>query len=253
MIPYFTWQSVQLGPLMLNVWGFFVAVGFLAAALAAGWMVKRCDGEDKVIYDLTVWMMITGLIGGRLGHILFYEPAAYFANPLEVFAIWHGGMSLFGGIILSTFVGVWYLRKRHVDIWKYSDAVFFGLPIGLFVGRIGCFLIHDHPGTATNFFLGIEYPDGIVRHDHGLYLSLSGLAMAIAFFFLAKKNRPTGFFLGLFTVWYGIVRFVLDFYRTLDVRYGGLTPGQYFSLILFIFGSVVLCRIYTKLPSKTAV
>ena len=117
------------------------------------------------------------------------------------------------------------------------------MPVGLWIGRIGCFLIHDHPGTATDFALGVEYPDGVVRHDHGLYLSINGLLMAIVFFILARKERPTGFYIGLFSIWYGVVRFTLDYWRIGDVRYAGLTPAQYFSIALAVFGMWLLYRI----------
>lgn len=243
MIPYIEWNSFQIGPLTIYVWGLFVASGFIAAAYTAGRMAKKRGLEPKVIYDLTVWMMLAGIIGGRLGHVLFYDFQTFWNDPASIFWIWEGGLSIYGGFFLSVAIGLWYLKKRKVDVFAYSDVVLFGMPVGLWIGRIGCFLIHDHPGTATDFALGVEYPDGIVRHDHGLYLSINGLLMAIVFFILAKKERPTGFYIGVFSVWYGVVRFTLDYLRIGDVRYAGLTPAQYFSIALAVFGMWLLLRI----------
>lgn len=238
MIPYIEWKTIELGPLTLQVWGVFVALGFALGAYMAGWMARRRGDNPSIIYDLTAWVLISGMIGGRLGHVLFYEPAHYFANPLEIFKIWEGGLSMFGGLIACITVGIWYLRRRNVDVWRYSDAVAFGLPFGKMIGRIGCFLIHDHPGTATDFVLGVEYPDGIVRHDHGFYLSLNAFAMAMFMLWLSRKQRPIGTYIAVFCIWYGIARFLFDFWRLVDVRYLGFTPGQYFSIVLVFVGAV---------------
>ncbi len=243
MIPYFEWKTIELGPVTIYVWGIFVALGFLLAAWVAARRAKSQNLEPKVIYDLTFWMMLSGLVGGRLGYVLFYDPAFFLEHPLEIFSLWDGGSSVFGGFILAAIVGIWFLRKKQLNVLRYSDVAIFGLPFGLWLGRIGCFLIHDHPGTVTNFFLGVYYPDGIVRHDHGLYLSLTGLVIALVFLWISRKTRPDGTYLALFLMLYGPIRFFLDFYRAADVRYLGLTPAQYFSLIMIALGIYIFYKI----------
>lgn len=246
MIPYIEWTTIQIGPLTLYVWGLFVALGFLLGTYVAGRMAERRGDKKQILYDLAVWMVLAAMVGGRLGHVLFYDAQPYLEDPSLVFRIWDGGLSLFGGLIACILVGLWQLRKKQVDVWRYADSAIFGLPFGLWIGRIGCFLIHDHPGTATDFALGVEYPDGIVRHDHGLYLSLNGLAMALFFLWAARKKRPIGFYIASFSIWYGIVRFTLDFWRLVDVRYAGLTPGQWFSMALLAFGIWMAHRVRKK-------
>ncbi|MDP2631225.1 MAG: prolipoprotein diacylglyceryl transferase [Candidatus Uhrbacteria bacterium] len=236
MIPYFEWTTIAIGPLTIYVWGLFVALGFIAGSLVAGWMARKRGQDSKVIYDFTAWAMVAGLVGGRLGHVLLYDPAYYMENPIKIFSIWEGGLSVFGGFIAAAIVGVIYFKTKKLNVWAYADSAIFGLPVGLFIGRIGCFLIHDHPGTATNFILGVEYPDQIVRHDHGLYLSLNGLALALVFLWLSRKKQPIGVYLAVFSIWYGVVRFMLDFLRTIDVKYFSLTPAQYLSVALVVFG-----------------
>ncbi len=247
MIPYFEWTTIHIGPFTLYVWGLFVALGFLFASWVAGQHVKKGGGEPKVIYDLTFWMLVTGILGGRLGYVLFYAPIEMWKTPSKILAIWDGGLSLYGGLFLSVVVGLWYLKRRKVDVWKYADSAMFGLPFGLWIGRIGCFLIHDHPGTATDFVLGVEYPDGVTRHDHGLYLSINGLLMGLLFLWLSRKSRPVGFYLSIFFVWYGAVRFFLDFFRIADVKYWYLTPAQYFSIALCAVGILMILRIKKKI------
>lgn len=244
MIPYFEWKAIEVGNLTLHVWGLFVALGFIFGSFAAGWMAKKRGDNPKIIYDLTAWLMFAGLVGGRIGHVLLYEPGYYLQNPGEAFAIWEGGLSIYGGFIACAIVGFFFLRHKKVAVWRYVDSAIFGLPIGLWIGRIGCFLIHDHPGTATSFFLGVQYPDGVVRHDFGLYESINGFVLTILFILLSRKQRPVGTYAGIFAIEYGIVRFFLDFYRTADVRYGGLTPAQYLSILLALSGIIYFISNY---------
>lgn len=221
---------------MIQVWGLFVAAGFLLGAAAAAWLARRRGDKPGVIWDLVPWLMVAGLVGGRLGHVFLYEPAYFWANPGEIWAVWQGGASVFGGLIAATGVAIWRLRKMDLDVWRYADLLVFGLPFGKWLGRIGCFLIHDHPGTATDFFLGVQYPDGVVRHDLGLYLSLNALVLAGVFLWLERKPRPVGTYLAVFSVWYGVTRFGFDFLRATDRHYWLLTPAQYLSGLLIIFG-----------------
>lgn len=235
MIPYIELTIIPIGPIAIQVWGLMVALGILAGAWAAGKMAESRGQDPKIIWDLVTWVIGGAFLGARIVHAI-YEPSFYLSNPLQFFAVWHGGWSVMGGFLGAALVGVWYLRRRQVDVWAYSDTAIFGLPLGLFIGRIGCFLIHDHPGTLTDFALGVKYPDG-VRHDHGLYLSLNGLILFLAFLMLARKNAKTGTYIVVFLVWYGIVRFFLDFFRAtdgaiVDSRYLGLTPAQYLSLVM---------------------
>lgn len=246
MLPYFAWNTIELGPITLRVWGLFVALGFLLGAYVAGLMAKRRGDDPKIIYDLVFYLMLAGLIGGRLGHVLFYDPATYLADPAAILRIWEGGLSVYGGFIACAVVGLIYLRKKQVDVWRYTDTCLFGLPFGYAAGRIGCFLIHDHPGTATDFILGIKYPDGEVRHDLGLYLSIQALILALIFLWISRKPRPVGTYIAAFCTWYGVVRFFLDYLRLIDVRYLGLTPGQYFSIILTGFGLWMFYRLHNQ-------
>ncbi len=249
MIPYLSLTTFPLGPFTIHVWGVFVTLGFLFAGFMATRIAKQRGDNPEIIWDLVLWMIVAGMVGGRLGHVLFYDPAYYAAHPLEIFEIWKGGLSVYGGFILGAIVAAWRLRRQHVDVWRYADIVAFGLPFGKWIGRIGCFLIHDHPGTATDFALGVQYPDGMTRHDLGLYLSINGFVLAMVMLWLSRKERPTGYYIAVFSIWYGVVRFFLDFLRTIDVRYFGLTPGQYFSIVLFIFGLGTVVWI-TKRPKK---
>ena len=149
---------------------------------------------------------------------------------------------MFGGLVGATLAGVWFMRRRKLDFWKYADAMIYGLPFGIGIGRIGCFLIHDHPGTLTRFILGVRYPDGSIRHDLGFYESIYGFAIAIGFLVLARRNAKPPAYIVTFLVTYGIFRFFSDFLRVVDARYLGLTPAQYLSLVMVVAGGLVWYR-----------
>lgn len=253
MLPFIEWTTIDLGFFSLQVWGLFVALGFLLGGIMAGWLAKRQGQDPKVVYDLLPWLILSGLVGGRLGHVLLYDFSYYRAHLLEALAIWHGGLSIFGGLIAGTLATVIFFRLRRVNFWQYASLLAFGLPFGMWLGRIGCFLIHDHPGTATHFLLGVKYPDGIVRHDLGLYESINGFLLAVVFLWLARRPRNDSFYLAAFSVWYGATRFFLDFYRVENARWWGLTPAQYLSITLFVFGCALTVWINhkSKLPKTT--
>lgn len=232
MIPWFQWTTINLGPLPLHVWGLMVALGFLFGVMVSAWMARQRGLESKHVYDAVAWIIVASMIGGRLFHVIFYDPAFYLNNPEQIIAFWNGGMSIYGGFLGALLASLFYFRRHKLDLLEYADVMIFGLPLGLFIGRIGCFFTHLHPGTATSFFLGVKYPDGVIRHDLGLYESLNGLILFFLFLLLAKRKVKQGTYIIVFCLWYGVSRFFLDFLRLVDVRYFGLTPGQYFSLVL---------------------
>jgi phosphatidylglycerol---prolipoprotein diacylglyceryl transferase len=239
MIPYFQLTTLSLGPVTIQVWGLMVAAGILVGAKAAAMMADKRGLKSQVVWDLATWVIVGAFVGARLVYAV-YEPLVFLNDPVEFIRIWHGGFSVMGGFLGALFVGIAYLRHKQLDVHAYADVGVFGLPLGLFIGRIGCFLIHDHPGTFTDFIGGVQYPDG-VRHDHGLYLSLNGLALFLVFLALARRGAKQGTYIIVFLLWYGIVRFFLDFLRAtnggiVDTRYLSLTPAQYFSVAMVVGG-----------------
>jgi len=244
VIPYLNSTEIQIFPIAIKTWGLFVALGFIFGAVTSAWLAKKRGLKSVIIWDTLGFIIIGAMIGARIFHIVFYEPAFYLANPLEIFIVWHGGMSMIGGLVGAAIAGLGYLKYKKLDLLEYTDVLIFGLPLGYFIGRIGCFLIHDHPGLPTNFFLGVQYPDGIIRHDLGLYHSLLGLVIFIAFIFLRKFS--TGNLLAAFLILYGAARIVLDFLRVDEIRFLSLTPGQYFGAIMVVGGIFFLIKLRKK-------
>jgi phosphatidylglycerol:prolipoprotein diacylglycerol transferase len=254
MIPYFQFTTYHLGPIPIQVWGTFVALGVLAGTALAAWFAKKRGQNPTVIWDMAFWVIVGAFFSARIFHVLFYRLEYFLEHPAKIIAIWEGGESVIGGLIGAAIVGIWYLHKKKLDVWAYADTTIFSLPLGYGIGRIGCFLIHDHPGTLTDFVLGIRYPDGLVRHDLGLYASINGFILAIIFWILYRRKAPVGAYTITFLLWYGITRFFLDFLRAtdgpiVDARYFGLTPAQYGAIIMVGFGAYLSLRGRFRLSS----
>lgn len=246
MIPYFQIVSFTFGPLTFYVWGLMVALGLLAGTWTAARLAKERGQDPKLIWDAASTAALAGIVFGRLFHVVFYMPAVYLAAPAQVFALWDGGMSITGSMLGALAALLWFFRRHKLDVVAYMDTVAYGTPLAYGIGRIGCFLIHDHPGTLTHFFLGVRYPDGSVRHDLGLYEAFNGFGLFLIFLVLRRRKAKPPTYAVAFLLWYGLVRFLLDFLRANDARYLGLTPAQYLAALMFLGGAAWAVRLRKK-------
>lgn len=239
MLPYFQFISFKIGSINIQVWGLMVSLGILAALIVVYFLAKKRNLAYKKITDLAFWIILSALIGGRILFILA-ELKYYIAYPLDIFRFWEGGMSISGGLIFGAFAGYLYCRCQRWNFLEYAEIVAFGLPLGLFIGRLGCFFIFDHLGKETDFFLGQEYLDGVVRHNHGLYLSMEGLLVFIIFLIIFKINNKKIIFMPLFLIFDGITRLILDFWRINDPVFFSLTIAQYLGILMIGIGIYLL-------------
>lgn len=253
MIPYFEYHVFFIGPLRIQVWGLFVALGIAAALWVGVREARRLKLEREAFLDLAFWSLLGAAAGARIFHII-YEPGSYAADPLAFFRFWQGGYASVGGLLGGIAAGLLYARRRGLDVLAYANLAAFVLPLGEGIGRLGCFLIHDHPGILSGSFLAVRFPDG-ARLDHGLLLSLAGFAIFASF--LARRRfaslRPD------FAAWYlvlaGLARFGLDFYRSADLfgsdaRYAELTPAQYVALAFIAAGVWIFARRPRREPAR---
>lgn len=244
MIPFFQYTSIPLGPLHVQVWGTCVALGIIVGTWAASWYgEKRFSIQQAVIFDVAFWMTLSALIGARVWYVFFEWPGGFLRAGWNAFAVWNGGMSFSGSFIFGAAAFLLYVHLKKLSLSEMAATIAFGLPFGIALGRLGCFLIYDHPGSPTHFFLGEQYIDGVVRHNNGLYLALASILNALLFFFLArhKKNVSAYLFPSLFLIWYGVSRLFLDIFRATDLpnsdaRWYSLTTAQYVGILLIVIG-----------------
>lgn len=245
MIPYFYYPTIQFGPLTLHTWGMVVAIGALAALWVAYKKAERDGLNPHVLYDLTFWILVLAFLGARLSYVFFYNWGSFSGNLISIVKIWEGGLSSFGGFVGATAAFVWYSRKHGLDMWRYADILMFAWPLGHGIARIGCFINHLHIGKLSSLPIAVAFPDG-ARLDMGLIESVVLLCYwSILWIMKRGKKHVAGFYLVTGMLFYGITRFVLDFFRATDIsmpdaRYLGLTPAQYGSAILVFLGFLIM-------------
>ena len=254
MLPYFQYDTIAIGPITLQVWGIWVAVGILAAVGLALKLTKKYFLAEPIMLDLALWALMGGLVGARFGHVFFYNWPFYLVHPAEIYRFWHGGASSLGGFLgaaAGVCIFVWARELAWHDLLPYFDIGALCLWLGWGIGRIGCFFIHDHPGRLSNFFLAVNFPAG-PRFDLGLFESLLAfLLFAVYCLLFTRLIRIRWGIVGLLSVAsYAFVRFWLDFLRATDLpfsdpRYFHLTPAQWGmgAMLVGLTGMVIYSRI----------
>jgi len=249
-IPWFQLDALQIPGTTVSVswFGLFVITGVFSGLGLATWHGRRQGIRAEVIKDAALHCVVTGFLLGHVFDLMVYHPEKLFARPWLILTFWQN-LSSFGGVFGSVIGGFLWAYRRGMPLLRVYDSMAFGFPLGWMLGRIGCFVVHDHPGAQTDFWLGVrdfQYPGLTVatRHDLGLYEVFWSAAVLILFLWLNRVPRGVGLYTWLFAVLYAPFRFGLDFLREADATYAGLTPGHYASVFSLLIG-VSLWR-YTR-------
>ena len=256
MIPYIELPSLPIfGNLAIQPFGILLASGiYLGVRQIQKKSVQR--GYDVNLAMAGVhWSLIPGFIGAFFLEVLLYEPGKILEQGLGAFS--QPNLSSYGGLFSSMLGYLWFQKKyKPKNIPLLTDVYLEGAVIGFTLGRLGCAVVHDHPGIAAgNFFLAVQYPD-MPRHDLGLYefLFFAIVLLPISQWITRQyKSRrlPDGAQTAMLLLLYPPVRFCLEFLRADasiagDTRYLGLTPAQYFSIFFFGLGVIWLKKIKSK-------
>ncbi|MCP4873313.1 MAG: hypothetical protein GY898_31870 [Proteobacteria bacterium] len=167
-LPFFRVDVIHIvGPLKFEPFGGLLALSFLIASLIAQRYARKRGTDPAPYADLIIWMAVSGVLFAHLGHIA-YEPAMYREDPMKLFRVWEGLASI-GGYFGCTAVAVWFFKRRGLDPLKGGDLMMIGFALGIFIGRAGCFVVHDHigkevedsPAWAQTLLgpLAVEFPD----------------------------------------------------------------------------------------------
>ena len=273
-MPYFH----DINPVAFSIFGFGVhwyGIMYLLAFLGA-WALgesRRKQGRLPVsaegFSDLSFYVMLGVILGGRVGYMLFYTPPVWMLHdPLQLFRVWEGGMSFHGGLLGVLAAGWWWSRRNGIHFFDTVDFVAPLVPIGLGLGRLGNFIGGELWGRHTDAPWGVIFPRALdqlgksrdelyqmylagqlnseARHPSQLYeFTLEGVVLFGVLWFYSRKPRPRYAVSGLFALLYGLFRFGVEFVREPDVQLGfvafdWLTMGQILSLPLIAIGVVLL-------------
>ena len=256
---------VRIGPFALRWYALAYITGILL-----GWVYARAILRSQRLWggpapmtvtdfdDFVLWVTLGVILGGRIGYVLFYNPAHFAANPTEIVELWKGGMSFHGGFIGVVVAVALFARKRGIPFWSLADVTCAVYPIGHFLGRIANFINGELWGRQTDVPWAIVFPDGgpIPRHPSQLYeASLEGLLLLVilAWFMHRGALQRPGLLTGVFALGYGLARCFCEFFREPDAQlgflWGGLTMGMLLSFPLMLAG---LAFIWNALRQPTA-
>ena len=237
------------------------------------WPNETAPMTPRQVEDLVTWIILGVILGGRLGHVLFYQPSVYLANPAQILRIWEGGMAFHGGL-LGVVVATWlYARAQNIDKLKIADLVAHTVAPGLLLGRLANFVNAELWGRATDLPWGVAFPgraaqdcgqalgEICARHPSQLYeAAMEGLILgALILWMVYRRNafHAPGRILGTFLAGYGIARFIVEFFRQPDAQFisdgnplglawqiggYGLTQGQALSVPMIALGLWFILR-----------
>jgi phosphatidylglycerol---prolipoprotein diacylglyceryl transferase len=242
---------LSIGPLQFRWYGLMYVLAFVATYLIIKGEVKRrglpLTGDD--VSDLVFQGALGVVLGGRLGYILFYKLSFYLSHPLQVFAVWEGGMSFHGGFLGVIAAFLLYARRKNIPFFTLIDMAALCAPVGLGLGRIGNFINGELYGRQTDVPWGIVFPGGggVPRHPSQLYEAvLEGLVLFLIVRFVSRRTTATGVAGWTFVAGYGLFRFIVEFFRQPDEHIGliasFLSMGQLLSLPMFLLGSYMAYR-----------
>ena len=258
------------------------ALAYLAGLLLGWWAVRAlmrrpalwggtAPARAEQIDDLLSWIILGVIVGGRLGFVLFYEPAYYLSNPLDVIKVWQGGMAFHGGFAGVVVASYLWARHNAVPPLRLADALAVVAPIGLFFGRVANFVNAELWGRPTSLPWGVifrgeaaqacaDVTGPCARHPSQLYeAGLEGLALGLILLLVVRAGglRRAGLALGVFLSVYGLARIFVEFYRVADAQFitpdnplghviggpvVGLSMGQLLSLPMVVIGLLFILR-----------
>lgn len=261
--------ALQLGPLAIRWYGLAYAAG-----LILGWLYIRRLLRDETLWpanrppmqpddvdELLIFVTAGVIVGGRLGHVLFYQSDYYFAHPLEIFAIWNGGMAFHGGLVGTGVAMLLFARRRGVSVWPVMDVVSAAVPIGLFFGRMANFVNGEIVGSPTSMPWGMIFPEygAEPRHPAMLYeAALEGIALFLVLRYLTHRLRglkTPGLTTGWFLAGYAVFRIFCEIFKIVDYRLVHpdlpITKGMLYSVPMLLLGLWFIYRARSGETSRT--
>ena len=281
LFPNFNPDIVHIGPFAIRWYALAYITGLVLGWQLARRLVRLTPAVATAVQadDFLTWATLGVVLGGRIGFVLFYQPAFYFSHPSQIFAVWEGGMSFHGGALGVALATWWFCRRNRIPILGFADRVAVCAPIGLGLGRIANFINGELWGRPAPDWLpwGMIFPNAepvanpppglyeklqatlcanlplnlcVPRHPSELYeMLLEGVVLFCVMFALSRRESIRarfGWLTGAFLIGYGLARITSEFFRQPDVYLGyligGATMGQLLSIPMLIAGAWLILR-----------
>ncbi|MCX5806213.1 MAG: prolipoprotein diacylglyceryl transferase [Proteobacteria bacterium] len=236
---------IKVGPLAVRWYGLMYILGFVSSYLLVMYQIKKkaLKIERAQIDDLYFYLILGLIVGARLGYICFYNLSFYLGNPLEVFVLWHGGMSFHGGLIGTFIAGYIVIKRKKLKFLTMLDLIVPTGPIGIGLGRLGNFINGELFGKPSDVPWAMIFPQGgnIARHPSQLYEAFfEGFVLFVVLWLYKDRKKRGGDVFALFLMLYGVFRFFCEFFREPDLQvgyiFGVVTMGQILCAIMLFTG-----------------
>jgi phosphatidylglycerol:prolipoprotein diacylglycerol transferase len=261
--------AINIGSLEIRWYGLAYIFGLLGSLIYALVLLRnerlwgdRPRPDPWSLVELLLYAALGTMIGGRAGQVLFYDPAYYLANPLEIVQLWRGGMSFHGGLI-GVLVAIWYFAKSNqISLLTVADICATVCPIPIFLVRLGNFIQQELWGRPTDLPWAIVFPavDANTRHPSQLYeAAFEGLLLLLVLGVIAQRGglRRPGLLTGWFSAGYGLARIAMEFFREPDPDVEqlahGLTMGMVLSVPMIVVGVALIVRSGTSVVARPTV
>lgn len=264
VFPDFDPIALQLGPLAIRWYALAYVGGMLLAWRYCLRLANRPPHlvTPEQIDDILTWVVLGVILGGRLGFVLFYQPAFYLANPGSILRVWEGGMAFHGGLVGVTLAIIIFARRRAIPLLALADMIAAAVPFGLFLGRIANFINGELYGRVTDVPWAVifRHADDQPRHPSQLYeATLEGLVLFVILAWMIfgpwKSLRRPGLTTGVFIGGYALARMSVETFRQPDDYVGeggflvlGTTMGQWLSVPLLLGGAYLAWRALRRPP-----
>jgi phosphatidylglycerol---prolipoprotein diacylglyceryl transferase len=249
----------HLGPFTVHWYGVFVAFGFLIGLWNASRRGAKVGIQPEKIYDIGLWLIVGGILGGRIVHVITYWQSDYANKPIwEIFAIHHGGLVYYGGLIGASLGGILYARVKKLPVWKLADVLAPSLALGYAIGRIGCLMNGCCYGERCDLPWAIRFPQthdthGALVHPTQIYESLLNLILFVAMARFFWRRKFDGHVFGVYLMCYAIARSIVEVFRgdySAQHIHAGLTPAHIVSIGIFIAGLVLIWKLPRTVPKR---
>jgi phosphatidylglycerol:prolipoprotein diacylglycerol transferase len=252
-IPRINLGAWTIGPIPIRMYGLMIGIGFLLGIYLASRRAKKEGLNPDRILDLGVYLLLAAIIGSRVLYVLTAWQE-FTANPLDMFAIWKGGLVFYGGVLAAVPMGIWYVRKHSLPVWKTADILAPYIALGHAFGRLGCFFAGCCYGAPCSGPICITFSDphslaplGVPLFPTQLMESGGEFIIFALLLVLRRYKKSDGQLFWLYIAFYAILRFTLEFFRGDLVRgvyFGGLiSTSQIIAIGMLLFSAVVLLRL----------
>tara|TARA_R110002072_G_scaffold37634_1_gene109803 strand:- start:1568 stop:2398 length:831 start_codon:yes stop_codon:yes gene_type:complete len=252
--------AFSIGSIQIRWYGISYIIAFVFTLLLGAYKIRKARKNNwpaifkdyEEYSDLVFYGALGVIIGGRLGNFLFYDFKVLFTDPLQVFKVWQGGMAFHGGLLGVAVAGLIFAKRKGKNFFDLGDFIAPIVPIGLGLVRLANFINGELWGKVTNVSWGMIFPyAGVLpRHPSQLYeFFLEGVVLFIILWTYSLKRRPRMAISGMFVLFYGIFRFIIEFFREPDANlgylaFGWVTMGQVLSLPMILIGGFMIYYAY---------